>query len=285
MQCEKARKKLKTKAFFLAFLLCKKIRRYNMKKENQVLTNFYKKEARKKAKKLIEDGKNMKEIMENVDMNYITEQEILQMAEEILWSDEYQQEQFGVIQISKFNQDNQYVNKSVNQESKTDTTMVLKNTPIGKAEMYRSYLEEFKRNRLLLCTQKSLSNGTVQRYLRLNYLISDLQELVENNKVSLVAAEHLSFIDKFNQQRITHIIKNNNFVISKGIAKRIKEDYRKYQEKGKDYILDLDKLNKYKNEKMINIQFTKEEIDKYFKGIPVKQIKQNMLKLFDENIN
>lgn len=256
-----------------------------MKKENQVLTNFYKKEARKKAKKLIEDGKNMKEIMENVDMNYITEQEILQMAEEILWSDEYQQEQFGVIQTSKFNQDNQYVNKSVNQESKTDTTMVLKNTPIGKAEMYRSYLEEFKRNRLLLCTQKSLSNGTVQRYLRLNYLISDLQELVENNKVSLVAAEHLSFIDKFNQQRIAHIIKNNNFVISKGIAKRIKEDYRKYQEKGKDYILDLDKLNKYKNEKMINIQFTKEEIDKYFKGIPVKQIKQNMLKLFDENIN
>lgn len=256
-----------------------------MKKENQVLTNYYKKEARKKAKRLIEDGKNMKEIMESVDMKYITEQEILQMAEEILWLDEYQQEQFGVTQTTKFNQDNQSVNKSVNQEPKTDTTIVLENTPMGKAEMYRSYLEEFNRNRPLLCTQKSLSNGTVQRYLRLNYLVSDLQELVENNKVSLVAAEHLSFIDKFNQERIAHIIKNNNFVVSKGMAKRIKEDYRNYQENGKDYILDLDKLNKYKNEKMINIQFTKEEIEKYFKGIPVKQIKQKMLKLFDENIN
>lgn len=255
-----------------------------MKKENQVLTNFYKKEARKKAKRLIEEGKNMKEIMENVDMKYITEQEILQMAEEMISLEEYQQAQVGFTETTRFNQVSRTINDSVNQQSKTDTTIVLENTPMGRAEMYKSYLEEFNKNRPLACTKKSLSNGTFQRYLRLNYLVSDLQELVENKKVSLVAAEHLSFIDKFNQQRIAHIIKNNNFVISKGIAKRIKEDYRKYQEKGKDYILDLDKLNKYKNEKMINIQFTKEEIEKYFKGIPVKQIKQKMLKLFDENI-
>lgn len=256
-----------------------------MKKENQVLTNYYKKEARKEAKKLIEDGMNMKEIMENVDMNYITEQEILQMAEETISLEECQQAQVGFTETTKFNQDNRAVNNGVNTQSKTDTTIVLENTPLGKAEMYKSYLEEFNKNRPLVCSKKSLSNGTFQRYLRLNYLVSNLQELVENNKVSLVAAEHLSFIDKFNQERIAYIIKNDDFVVSKGIAKRIKEDYRAYQEKGKDYIVDLDMLNKYKNEKMINIQFSKDELDKYFNGIPIKEIKHKILKIFDKYIN
>ena len=256
-----------------------------MKKENQVLTNYYKKEARKKAKKLIEDGMNMKEIMENVDMNYITEQEILQMAEEMISLEEYQQAQVGFTETTRFNQVNRTVNDSVNQQSKRDTTIVLKNTPMGRAEMYKSYLEEFNKNRPLVCSKKSLSNGTFQRYLRLNYLVSSLQELVESKKVSLVAAEHLSFIDKFNQERIAYIIKNDDFVISKGIAKRIKEDYRAYQEKGKNYIVDLDMLNKYKNEKMINIQFSKDELDKYFKGIPVKEIKHKMVKILDKYIN
>ncbi len=255
-----------------------------MKRENQVLTNYYKKEARKKTKKLIEEGKNMKEIMENVDMNYITEQEILQMAEEILLSDEYQQTQAELTETTEFNQDNGFINKSVSQESKIDTTIVLENTPMGKAEMYKRYLEDFNKNRHLVCSKKLLSNGTFQRYLRLNYLIPELQNLVESNKVSLVAAEHLSFIDKFNQERIAYMIKRNNFVVSKGISKRIKEDYRNYQKKGKNYILDLDMLNKYKNEKMINIQFTKDELDKYFKGIPVKVIKQKLLKILDKYI-
>lgn len=256
-----------------------------MKKENQVLTNFYKKEARKKAKRLIEDGKNMKEIMENVDMNYITEQEILQMAEASLELEGYQQAQVGFTETTRFNQVNRTVNDSVNQQSKTDTTIVLENTPMGRAETYKSYLEEFNKNRPLVCTKKSLSNGTFQRYLRLNYLISALQELVKNKKVSLVAAEHLSFIDRFNQERIAYIIKNNNFVISKSIAKRIKEDYRTYKENGKDYILDIEMLNKYKNEKMINIQFSKDELDKYFKGISVKEIKHKMVKILDRYIN
>lgn len=256
-----------------------------MKKENQVLTNYYKKEARKKAKKLIEDGMKMKEIMENVDMKYITEQDILQMSEEMISLEEYQQAQVGFTETTKFNQVNRIVNDSVNQQSKTDTTIVLENTPMGKAEMYKSYLEEFNKNRPLVCTKKSLSNGTFQRYLRLNYLVSDLQELVENRKVSLVAAEHLSFIDRFNQERIAYIIKNYNFVISKSIAKRIKEDYRTYQEKGKDYIVDIEMLNKYKNEKMINIQFSKDELDKYFKGISVKEIKHKMVKILDKYIN
>lgn len=256
-----------------------------MKKENQVLTNYYKKEACKKAKRLIEDGKNMKEIMESVDMKYITEQEILQMAEKMISLGDYQQAQVGFIETTKFNQVNRTVNNGVNTQSKTDTTIVLENTPMGRAEMYKSYLEEFNKNRPLVCTKKSLSNGTFQRYLRLNYLVSDLQELVENRKVSLVAAEHLSFIDRFNQERIAYIIKNYNFVISKSIAKRIKEDYRDNQEKGKDYIVDIEMLNKYKNEKMVNIQFSKDEFDKYFKGISVKKIKHKMVKILDKYMN
>lgn len=44
-------------------------------------------------------------------------------------------------------------------------------------------------------------------------------------------------------------------------------------------------LNKYKNEKMINIQFSKDELDKYFKGISVKEIKHKMVKILDKYIN
>ena len=81
-----------------------------MKKENQVLTNYYKKEARKKAKKLIEGGMNTKEIMENADMNYITEQDILQMAEGMISLEEYQQAQVGFTEKTRFNQINRTIN-------------------------------------------------------------------------------------------------------------------------------------------------------------------------------
>ena len=132
MQGEKARKKLRIKAFFLAFLLCKKMKEAQYEKRKSSINQLLQERSTKKTKKLIEEGKNMKEIMENVDMNYITEQEILQMAEEILLSDEYQQTQAELTETTEFNQDNGFINKSVSQESKIDTTIVLENTPMEK---------------------------------------------------------------------------------------------------------------------------------------------------------
>ena len=54
-----------------------------------------------------------------------------------------------------------------------------------------------------------IANGTFQKYLRLNHLIPELQELVDNKKISVVSAEH---IRKYGKEKNFKIVFNENEV-------------------------------------------------------------------------
>lgn len=49
----------------------------------------------------------------------------------------------------------------------------------------------------------------------------------------------------------------------------------------KEYILSKDKIDKYQNEKRIKVRFTQEEIEKYFKGIDKKMIKEYIIDVLE----
>ena len=236
-----------------------------MAETNQLLINYYKKEETKKVKKMMGEKLEVGEILENVNMEWISKEEVLNILGE-----DYQ----PVIKESKMA--NKDKSKNV-----LNTPSVIQNTPMEIAEKYKKYFEEYNQNRKEICKDKNISNGTFQKYLRLNYLIPELQELVNNKKLGINPAEHISFLDEKNQFKIAEIIQNYSYEITDSIAKKIKRDFRKSKKLDENYILSKDKLESYKNEKNLKLIFTQEEIQKYFKGMPNKKIKEYIINILE----
>ena len=236
-----------------------------MAETNQLLINYYKKEEMKKVKKMMEEKVEVGEILENINMEWISKEEVLNILGE-----DYE----PVIKESK-------VEDKHKNENMINTPSVIQNTPMEIAKKYKKYFEEYNQNRKEICKDKNISNGTFQKYLRLNYLIPELQELVNNKKLGINSAEHISFLDEKKQIRIAEIIQNYNYEITDNIAQKIKKDFGKSKKIGENYILSKEKLESYKNEKSLKIIFTQEEIAKYFNDIPNKEIKKYIINILE----
>ena len=236
-----------------------------MAETNQLLINYYKKEEMKKVKKMMEEKLEVGEIIKSVNMEWISKEEVLNILGE-----DYE----PVIKESK-------VEDKHKNENMINTPSVIQNTPMEIARKYKKYFEEYNQNRKEICKDKNISNGTFQKYLRLNYLIPELQELVNNKKLGINSAEHISFLDEKNQIRIAEIIQNYNYEITDNISQKIKRDFRKSQNVGENYILSKEKLESHKNEKSFKLIFTQEEIQKYFKGMPNKKIKEYIINILE----
>lgn len=236
-----------------------------MAETNQLLINYYKKEETKKVKKMMKEKLEIREILENVNMEWISKEEVLNILGE-----DYE----PVIKESKI------ANKDKS-ENVLNTPSVIQNTPMEIARKYKKYFEEYSQNRKEICKNKNISNGTFQKYLRLNYLVPELQELANNKKLGMNPAEHISFLDERNQFKIAEMIQNYNYEITDSIAKKIKRDFRESQNVGENYIVSRERLESYKNEKSFKLTFTQEEIQKYFNGIPSKKIKEYIISILE----
>ena len=236
---------------------------------NQLLINYYKKEEMKKVKEMMREKLEVGEILENINMEWISKEEVLDIIGE-----DYE----PVIKESKV------ADKDKN-ENILNTSGVTQNTPMEIARKYKKYFEEYNQNRKEICKDKNISNGTFQKYLRLNYLIPELQELVNNKELGINPAEHISFLDEENQMRIAEIIRNYNYKITNNIAQKTKRDFRKSNKLGKNYILSKEKIENYKNEKSLKIIFTQEEIDKYFLRLPNREVKEYIISILENTQN
>ena len=214
---------------------------------------------------MMEEKLVIREILENVNMEWISKEEVLNILGE-----DYEPVIKG-IKVAEEHKDQNILN----------TASVTRNTPMEIAKKYKKYFEEYNQNRKEICKNKNISNGTFQKYLRLNYLIPELQKLVNNKRLGINPAEHISFLDEKNQFKIAEIIQNYDYEITDNIAQKIKRDFRKSKKLGENYILSKDKLESYKNEKSLKIIFTQEEIAKYFNGIPNKEIKEYIINILE----
>ena len=234
-----------------------------MAETNQLLINYYKKEETKKVKKMMEEKLEVGEILKNVNMEWISKEEVLNILGE-----DYE----PVIKESKMA--NKDKSKNV-----LNTLSVTQNIPMEIAKNYKKYFEEYNKNRKEICKEKNISNGTLQKYLRLNYLIPELKELVNNKKLGINPAEHISFLDEKNQIKVAEIIQNYNYEITNKIAQKIKREFRKDKNLGEKYILSKEKIESYKDERSFKIIFTQEEIEKYFIEVPNRKIKEYIISI------
>lgn len=113
--------------------------------------------------------------------------------------------------------------------------------------------------------ENQMSNGNIQRYIRLNYLIPTLGEMVDDRKINLKTGENLSFLSKKEQRDIVNIIEKENVKVSEAMSKKIKKSSES-GELTKEVLKQI--LVKEKDKKLeIRVVFYEDEIKKYFNNV------------------
>ena len=236
-------------------------------KTNEVMMNYYKKQEILKAKqRLDQERMPIVQVLQLADKEFITIDELL----EALYIDK--EEVFEEI-----------LNTQSVSENTTDvsanTANVSGDTPMEIAKTYKEYYEKYNHDRKQICKDKKIANGTFQKYLSLNYLIPELQEMVNNKKLSVVSAEQISFLDKHNQENICYLMEHFRCEITESVAKKIKQNYLFCKKNNGMFFLNESVIKKYKKEKNIRVSFTQDEIEKYFNGIPKHSLKEYIISI------
>ena len=98
-----------------------------MAETNQLLINYYKKEEMKKVKKMMEEKLEVGEILESVNMEWISKEEVLNILGE-----DYE----PVIKESR-------VEHKHKNENMINTSSITQNTPMEIARKYKKHFEAF----------------------------------------------------------------------------------------------------------------------------------------------
>lgn len=162
-----------------------------------------------------------------------------------------------------------------------------------KKNIKTSMFEEIKMDnvgiaRAKLIKEENSSVGTVQRYLRLTYLIPALQEFADKGKISLTVGEKLSFLPVEEQKFVAEIIKDN-IKINDNMAQKIRKESERYKKEDytnflvKDEMLEIIKPVKKKEDDLIRVPFTREEIDRYFGVVEdIEELKRRIIYSLEE---
>lgn len=130
--------------------------------------------------------------------------------------------------------------------------------------------------------KQNMSRGNIQRYLRLNFLTPEMIERVDNKEMTIKIAEDISFLTKEEQDKLNNILEAKPRKITASQAKRLREESDNNNLSERTFKIILENLEKQEN-KDIEIKFTKDEVNKYFKDFNnVKEIKEWILSMFDE---
>lgn len=243
-------------------------------KTNEVLMNHYRKQEIIKAKeRLDEERMPIVKVLQLANKEVITTDELL---EALYISKEQVLEE--VLNIASVTENTASVPENTTDVS-VNTTNVSGDTPMEIAKTYKNYYEEYNHDRKQICKDKKIANGTFQKYLRLNYLIPELQEMVNNKKLSVVSAEQISFLDKHNQENICYLMEHFRCEITESVAKKIKQNYLFCKKNNGMFFLNESVIKKYKREKSIKVSFSQDEIEKYFNGIPKHSLKEYIISI------
>lgn len=125
------------------------------------------------------------------------------------------------------------------------------------------------------------SGRTVQRYIRLTYLIPQLLKLVDDERIAFSVGVELSYLERYEQQDIFEAVELEDKTPSLSQAIQMK----KLSQKG---ILDTDAIYKIISEDKPNqrekISLNYDDIKKFFpKQCTVKEIEQRIKKLVEED--
>ena len=130
-----------------------------------------------------------------------------------------------------------------------------------KAKVDKEILTDNSSLREAMEKENNVSKTSIQRYLRINYLNQDLQDAVDDKKITLSMAEQLSFLRKGEQAVISKMINKENKKFSEGQIKKIRQ-LSNNENFTRENVENL--INNRTEEFKVTISFTSDDVKKYF---------------------
>lgn len=161
--------------------------------------------------------------------------------------------------------------------SETAKALKIKKDIYKKKEVRSDFFDE-------IIKEQNMSRGNIQRYLRLNYLIPELMDRVDTKEINLKNAEDLSFLTKEEQTKLEEMLEAKPRKLTANQTKKLREesDKNNLSDRTLKAVLENDEKEVDKD---IEINFTKEEVDKYFKDFDsIKEIKEFIISMLEELI-
>ena len=159
--------------------------------------------------------------------------------------------------------------------------------PSERAWAYRMKYEALKRmgvsesgtrNDTVLANEFGKSRNTIQRYIRLTYLVPELLEMVDQNALPETVGYDLSFLKEKEQRMLLHIIQSRKCVPNGAQAKKLHE----YSKSGELTAIVMELLMEQK-EDLSKVSLKGREIRKFFpETYTGKQIEEIIYKLLEE---
>ena len=159
--------------------------------------------------------------------------------------------------------------------SETAKALKIKKEIYKKKKVDSNFFDEISK-------EQKMSRGNIQRYLRLNFLIPEIMTRVDDGEMTIKIAEDISFLTKEEQQKLDSMLEAKPHKITINQAKRLREesDDNNLTERTLKGILENEEKEVNKD---IEIKFTKEETEKYFKNFEnIKEIKEFIISMLEE---
>ena len=138
---------------------------------------------------------------------------------------------------------------------------------------------ERKSSRDLIAENSPDSSSQIQRYLRLNELIPELLQMVDDHKIALTPASELSFLTKDEQQLLLLTIESEQTTPSLSQAQRMKKLSRQ-GELSDDEILEI--MMEQKKPECWNLTLPMNKITRYFpQSYTPQRMEETIIKLLD----
>ena len=158
---------------------------------------------------------------------------------------------------------------------------LMKKVKLNKDEIFNKEEQE-----LLNQTE---SQRTFFRYISLNNLIEEYQNMCDKKEISIPVGEILSTLSTKTQKNILEVTKNKKLTMP--LVKKIKQSYQESENNNVQF--DINKIEEILNnkkekdeKKTLEIKFNDEELNKYFKGLEnSKEIKDYLIELVKESKN
>lgn len=125
---------------------------------------------------------------------------------------------------------------------------------------------------VVIASEYGFSSRNAARYLRLNYLIQQFKNLMDENKIALLAAVDVSYMTEEEQQMLWNIVDRQGVKIKPVYAEKLRKASGNLTEEKMAEILEVLQVKHSDGNAGVNLKLLKAICNKYFEGMDSKQM-------------
>lgn len=124
----------------------------------------------------------------------------------------------------------------------------------------------------VIASEYGFSSRNAARYLRLNHLIQPFKNLMDENKIALLAAVDVSYLTEEEQQMLWNIVERQGLKIKPAYAEKLRKESGSLTEEKMAEILEALQVKHSDGNAGVSFKLPKAICNKYFEGMNSKQM-------------